>query len=710
MVQTKEEYIVLVNKVKEFAAAYYDNDAPLISDREYDNLMQEIKAIESAHPDWVLKDSITQIIGGSAKFSKVEHTVPMLSIQDVFDKESVSVWVQMMRSKYLDTSKPKILFSVEEKIDGLSCTLRYKYNKEAKCHELVLAETRGNGFIGEDVTENVRMIPDIPQNPVMSFTEDFQVRGEIYMTFDAFNKYNEKQSENGKEPAANARNLAAGTLRQKDASKVKERGLRMFIFNVQTGPECLMKDHCEALSLLSISGFPVVEHYLCDTPTMVLSYIDHINERRHSLDYPIDGAVVKINNIEYRNMENTTGKYQAGHIAYKYPQTEVKIELTDVDVQVGRTGKMTFTGVIRDAATKKPAQICGTSVSRVTLHNMDYIKDMKIGIGGVYGLIKSGEIIPMLTGCIEEPKQVFAIPEICPCCGTKLVKRGVDYWCDNKDCDAKMLNSLVYFVGRNQMNIEGLSESKLKVLLDWGYINKEFVSIYAFVNKLKTDPEFYNELTSLDGFGETSINNIIKAVDESRKTTFERVLVSQQIPNFGHGQVKLLSASLKEYVNKNREKLNEEMNLFDILYLAYKDGFCFETIEGFGEKLANNLVSWIENVLVPMYESGYNSFSKLLDELIIDTIEIAPSKSNTPLSGLTFVCTGSICDFDNREELYAYIESLGGKTSGSVSKKTSYLINNDVNSTSTKNKKAKELGIPIITEADLYKLIRGDKL
>ena len=452
----KNEYLELQTKIKELAKAYYDEDAPKVSDEQYDDLMRQIKAAEKEHPDWVTKDSITQMIGGvaSTKFQKVEHDVPMLSIEDVFDKESVKEWVENVKSVHPDAT-----FTIEEKIDGLSCTLRYKaIDTESRDeysrmnYKLVLAETRGNGLIGEDVTENVLQIKDVPHEPFLPhdiFGDEFQIRGEIYMTKANFERYNKEHPE---KPAANPRNLAAGTLRQKDVALVKERGLSMFIFNVQkvegASDSTLTETQIDGLFTLKAyeHGFSIVNHQYGKNFEDVDAIIDFIESTRDELSYDIDGAVVKVNQKAYQDDFKGTAKYSAGHIAYKYPQTEKRARLIDVEVGIGRTGKLSFTGVVCDDETGLPLSMCGTEVNRVTLNNMDYIREHHIGIGGVYGIIKSGEIIPKLTDTIyREPKTVYEVPKTCPFCGEPIENRGsVDYFCSNNDCSERKLHQLEY--------------------------------------------------------------------------------------------------------------------------------------------------------------------------------------------------------------------------------------------------------------------------
>ena len=403
---TELEYNVLKQTINHHMDLYYNKNETEISDYEYDNLMQELKKAEKEHPEWVTPDSPSQKIGGVAKREagvKVTHDVPMLSIEDVFTKEDVTAWVNKVHSVYPDCS-----FSVETKIDGLSATLRYRRGDDGKLH-LTLCETRGDGNIGEDVTANALVIPDVKSVIDLPY-ESLQIRGEIYMSHSDFERFNFNQTESGKKPAANPRNLAAGTLRQLDPSVTKERGLRMFVFNVQQGPEELTRSHIEGLKILSSAGVPTVYGKRCRTSEEVVATIDEIGEMRGELEYDIDGAVVKIDEVALRNDFSAGSKYSSGHIAYKYPPEEKTVVIDEILTDVGRTGKLTFTGVFHDRETGKPARLCGTSVSRATLHNIDYIKDMKIGIGGAYKLFKSGDIIPKLNGCVTEPAKVFEAP------------------------------------------------------------------------------------------------------------------------------------------------------------------------------------------------------------------------------------------------------------------------------------------------------------
>ena len=705
-----DEYQKLKEKIADLASAYYDDDAPKVSDHVYDMLMVQLKTCEKLHPDWVKQDSLSQTIGGvaSSKFAKVTHDVPMLSIEDVFDKESVKEWVNSIKAVHPDAT-----FAVEEKIDGLSCTLRYKTTDtepydEANCvyYKLVLAETRGNGFIGEDVTENVLQIEGIPHELFLShnvFGEEFQLRGEIYMTRADFQKYNDAELAAGRKPAANPRNLAAGTLRQKDAALVKARGLHMFIFNVQkvdgAPRNSLMQSQFAGLQILS-KYFDTVLCFQADDFETIDKCIDQIGANKGQYGYDIDGAVVKVDQIAYRPDFQGTSKYSAGHIAYKYPQEEKRAEITDIEVGVGRTGKLSFTAIVRDADTKLPLSICGTEVSRVTLHNLKYIADNQIGIGGVYGIIKSGEIIPKLTGVMyQAPQIIYQAPKTCPFCGGQIERSdGVDVFCTNPDCSEMNLQSLAYFAGRDQMNIDGLSIEILRDLISKGIIGSSFVSLYQMANEynitgqIDVPTQSNTFLEDCDGWGRQSVANLIDAINKSRQTDFVRVMSAIGIKNIGRGQAKLLKAAIENYKSA-------DITYFGRLFEMYQNGFDFGQIDGFGEIITNGLNNFCAACVTGALPIGCE-FMELLDELTLP--DISMTEGEQKFHGMTFVITGTLPNM-GRKECEALIEANGGKCSGSVSKKTTYVVAGEA--AGSKLDKAKSLGIPVLSEADLMALL-----
>jgi DNA ligase (NAD+) len=473
-----EEYKKLVDTIDYHMDKYYNEDEPEISDFEYDQLMQQLKAAEKEHPEWVTPDSPTQKIGGVAKREagvKVTHDVPMLSIEDVFNKEDVVAWVDKVKSVHPDAK-----FSVEAKIDGLSMTLRYEKDSAGKL-KMTLAETRGDGLIGEDVTVNALVIPDV--NKYLDFPYDsLQLRGEVYMAHEDFDRYNEQQELNGGKLAANPRNLAAGTLRQLDASITKERGLRMFVFNVQQGPEELTNSHCAGMDILEAHGVPTAFHRLCVNADEIIAAIDEIGDKRADFDFDIDGAVVKIDQVSYRGDFSTSAKYTSGHIAYKYPPEEKETKLLDIELSVGRTGRVTPTAVF------EPIRLCGTSVSRATLHNQDFINDLDVGIGDTIVVYKSGEIIPKVKEVKHDKRpagvSTFVIPSVCPVCGGPVSRDAdtADMKCTNPSCPAQLERHIINFVSRDAMDIKGFGEVYIIDLVRRGYI-KDIADVFSLKDK-----------------------------------------------------------------------------------------------------------------------------------------------------------------------------------------------------------------------------------
>lgn len=667
---TYEEYLQLIEKINYHMDRYYNQDEPEISDYEYDQLMQQLKAQEKEHPEWVTADSPSQKIGGTVKREagvKVTHDVPMLSIEDVFQKEDVAVWVQKVQTVYPDAA-----FSVETKIDGLSMTLRYEKGPDQKLH-LTLAETRGDGQIGEDVTANAKVIPDVQQVIDLPY-EELQLRGEVYMSHEAFQRFNDIQEKNGKKTAANPRNLAAGTLRQLDPSITKERGLKMLVFNVQKGPEELTKSHVKGLDILQEKGIPVAYHRLCHRVEDVLTAIDEIGELRSDLPYDLDGAVIKIDTVNYREQFPAGSKYTSGHIAYKYPPEERVVVMDEIQVDVGRTGKLTFTGIFHDKETGKPARLCGTSVSRATLHNMDYITDMKIGIGGAYKLFKSGEIIPKLNGCVEEPELIFQAPHHCPVCGSELVNEEgqTDVWCINPSCPAQLSRHIAYFASLDCMNIMGLGETLVDALIREGYL-KNCADIYQLKN-------YRDELVEKGIIGkEKNTDKVLAAIEASKKNEPTRLLTGLAIRNVGKTTAKDIMKHFKSVAELSQASEEELTAIDDIGPITAK---CIT--EHFSKE---------ENckILQELEKEGVN--------LLMPEQEMA----SLALAGLTIVVTGTLPTL-GRKEVAELIEKNGGKCTGSVSKKTDLLVAGEA--AGSKLNKAQSLGIKVISEEELLELIR----
>ena len=669
---TFEEYNRLKEKIDYHMDRYYNLDEPEISDYEYDQLMIALKEAEKEHPDWISPDSPSQKIGGTAKREagvKVTHRVPMLSIEDVFDKEAVTAWVTKVRDLH-----PDAVFSVETKIDGLSMTLRYEKVAGTDSMKLALAETRGDGLVGEDVTLNALVIPDVQKTLKLPY-DYLEIRGEVYMTHEDFDRFNEEQERLGKKLAANPRNLAAGTLRQLDASITKERGLRMFVFNVQDAPAEFLADHSAALDALAACGVQTVYHRNCVNATEVLAAIDEIAEMRADLPYDIDGAVVKINQTAYRNDFPAGSKYSSGHIAYKYPPEERVVEMDEIIVNVGRTGKLTFTGSFHDAKTGKPARLCGTSVSRATLHNQDYITEMSIGVGGHYRLFKSGEIIPKLNGCVKEPETVFVAPKTCPVCGHPLIREEdtADIRCVNPSCPAQLSRTVAYFTSRNCMDIAGLGDTLVEALIREGYLKN-----YADIYKLRA---YRDEMVEKGIIGkEKNTDKLLDAIDASKKQNPARLLTALGIRNVGSSTAKELMKHYSSIRELSKATAEELVQLPDI-----------------GSTTAGDIVEFFSD----------SENLRMIDELEKSGVNMVMEKEeggSDKLAGMTIVVTGTLPTL-GRSEAKELIEKNGGKCTGSVSKKTTLLVAGEA--AGSKLTKAQELGIKVISEVELLAMISG---
>lgn len=667
---TELEYITLVQTINYHMNLYYNMDEPQISDYEYDMMMQQLKAAEKEHPEWITPDSPSQKIGGTAKREagvKITHDVPMLSIEDVFTKEDVSAWVEKVHSMH-----PDCTFSVETKIDGLSATLRYEKQSDGKLH-LVLCETRGDGVIGEDVTANAMVIPDCKKIIDLPY-DSLQLRGEVYMSHEDFERFNFIQEQAEKKKAANPRNLAAGTLRQLDPSVTRDRGLRMFIFNVQQGPDELTTSHTKGMEILASAGVPVVFSKKCKSAEEIMSVIDTIGDMRNNLEYDIDGAVVKIDEIAYRDDFPAGSKYSSGHIAYKYPPEERIVEMDEILVDVGRTGKLTFTGIFHDRETGKPARLCGTSVSRATLHNQDYINSMKVGIGGQYKLFKSGEIIPKLNGCVSEPEAVFTAPEKCPVCGEKLVREEdtADIRCINPSCPAQLSRTISYFASLDCMNIIGLGETIVDSL-----VKEEYLKSYSDIYLLKN---YRDELVEKGIIGkEKNTDKILDAIEKSKSNDAAKLLTSLGIRNVG------------------KQTAKDVMKHFDsIRQLMSATADELTAIDDIGETTALCITEFFAS------ESGRKAIDELEKSGVNMTAQKADDESDK-LVGLTIVVTGTLPTL-GRKEVTELIEKNGGKCAGSVSKKTSFVVAGEA--AGSKLTKANELGIKVIDEQGLLDMLK----
>lgn len=668
----KKEYEGLVKTIKYHMDLYYNQDEPEISDYEYDMMMKRLKEIEKEHPEFVKKDSPSRIVGGVAKREagvKITHNVPMLSIEDVFSKEEVSEWIGKVTARHSDA-----VFSVEQKIDGLSLSLRYNRDEsDGKLH-LKTAETRGDGYIGENVTENALVIPDVKKVIDLPY-EYLELRGEVYMSHKDFDKYNEIQEKLGKKLAANPRNLAAGTLRQLDPQVTKERGLRMFVFNVQDGPAEVKSSHVEGLDILEKAGVKTVYHRACGSADEVISAIDDIGNMRENLDFDLDGAVIKIDTTSWREEFSTSSKYSSGHIAYKYPPEERVVVMDEILVDVGRTGKLTFTGSFHDKETGKAARLCGTSVSRATLHNQDYINEMQVGIGGEYKLFKSGEIIPKLNGCVKAPDEVYKAPKTCPVCGGVLVREEdtADIRCINPICPAQVTRTIAYFTSRDAMNIMGLGDTLVDALVSGGYLNN-----YADIYSLN---EHRDELIEKGIIGkEKNTDKLLGEIEKSKSNDAVRLLTGLAIRNVGKSTA--------------REIMKHFDNIMDLSKVT-KDGFL--QIPDIGETTAGDLYEFFHD------EKNLAVLSKM-QTLGVNMEATRDEDASDIFAGKTIVVTGTLPTL-GRKEAEELIVKNGGKASGSVSKKTSFVLAGEA--AGSKLTKANDLGIKVIDETEFMEMIKN---
>lgn len=663
--EIQEKIEALRKEIEYHIERYYNQDDPEITDYEYDQKMNELKRLEREHPEYVTPDSPTQKVGGSAKREAgvlVEHNVPMLSLQDVFDRGEVENFVAEMK-KQLDDPE----FVVEYKIDGLSLSLRYEYG------ELKLAETRGDGIqYGEDVTANAKVIRDVKKK-LKDKPEYLEIRGEVYMTEADFEKVNEKQELLGKKLFANPRNCAAGTLRQLDTAVTKERGLSMFIFNIQDARGISFETHTEGYEYLKKQGIRVIEEYtVCKTADEVWAAIEKIGENRGKLPYDIDGAVVKINRFSDREKLGATSKVPRWAVAYKYPPEEKETKLLDIELSVGRTGRITPTAVF------EPVRLCGTSVSRATLHNQDFIDELDIGIGDTIVVYKSGEIIPKVRRVIHEKRPAgvkkFVIPNVCPVCGAKTEreKDTADIKCTSPNCPAQLERHMINFVGRDAMDIKGFGATYIMELVRLGYL-KDIADIYD----LKQHRE---ELIEQGIIGkEKNTDKLLDAIEKSKQNEAFQLLTGFGIPNVGKAAAKTILkhfGSIEALMQADMESLQQVADVGEVTALCIRNYFQDE----------NNC-----KIIERLKEAGVN-------------MEMAESGSeDRRFDGLTFVITGTLPTMD-RKAAAALIESHGGKVSGSVSKKTNYLLAGE--NAGSKLTKANALGISVISEAQLQEMLQ----
>lgn len=639
-----------------YATKYYDDDAPEISDFEYDMLMNELKNLEKEFPEFVSKNSLTQKVGGTVKdgFEKVEHAVPLQSLQDVFSLEEVQEFCLKMQKENVTE------YVVETKIDGLSVALEYKDGIFVK------GATRGNGLVGEDVTENLKTIKNIPQK--LKEPIDIIVRGEVFIGKEDFDKLNETLDED--EKFANARNLAAGSLRQLDSKIAAKRPLDIFIFNVQKCETKEFTSHYESLMYLKSIGFNINQVIIpCNSIQKVKNAINKIGEMRPDLDFGIDGAVVKVDNLALREKIGTTFKTPKWAVAYKYPPEQKETILKDIICQVGRTGAVTPMAIL------EPVIVAGSKISKTTLHNEDFVKEKGLKIGDRVIIQKAGDVIPEVVRAVTEKRtgeeKDFQMPTVCPVCGGEVIRvpgQSVNK-CIGIECPARNLRNIEHFASKEAMNIEGLGEKVIEQLYEKGLIHN-IADIYA----LKTE-----DVQSLKKDGRKFAENLIGSINKSKQNNLDRLITALGIEQVGAKSAKILAKKFKTM--DNLAKASFETLTF---------------VDEIGEITANSVREFF------MQEQTKDLLKKL-KTAGVNMQEIEDANSDNRFLGKTFVLTGTLENY-SRDEASEIIEKFGGKTSSSVSKKTSYVLAGE--DTGSKLTKAQSLGIPVITEAQFDEMIK----
>lgn len=672
-----ETYNNLCAKAKTWSAAYYEQDAPVVTDEEYDKVMHEIRKIEDEHPELITSDSPTQVVGGKRVIGiPVEHRVPMLSLLDVFSDEEVRSFVNSVKTEYPDAT-----FSVERKIDGLSLSLVYAkpVGSDGKLR-LVQASTRGDGHVGEDVTDNVKVL-GIPVNIQMpEGIWKIELRGECYMSEDDFVATNVMQEAAGKKLFANPRNCAAGTLRQSDPAVAKERNLKVFIFNVQSVNDWedsseFADSHCDQLSYLSdVCDFKTTYYAHCNDTESILTAIHDIGEYRYDIDYPIDGAVIKVDEIDIRKKMGERTKTPKWAIAFKYPAEEKATVLRRIVLQTGRTGRVT------PVAEFDPVWLAGTRVERATLNNADFIKNLDIRIGDTIVLHKSGDIIPKITMVEKEKRPADAVPydmssQVCPVCGEPIasVNGSVDLYCTNDTCPAKTVNRVIHFASKPCMDIKGLGPQMIQDLVDSRFIENP-VDLYWLY-------EEEGELT--DMYGAKIAKKVLAAIEKSKEQNADRVLKGLGYRLIGGHVARALFTQCKA-TNGNLLTLST-LNVDTIKKC---------NIPGFSDAIYAALDAMLSS-------AEFKQEVNTLHDAGVNLDYHAPAGANDesgPLAGKTFVITGTLPSM-SRDEAKTYIEAHSGKVSGSVSKKTSYLVAGEA--AGSKLDKANALGVPVLSEDDL---------
>ena len=650
----------LVKIINEANYQYHVLDNPTITDQEYDKYLDELYHLEEKYPEYIMEDSPTKKIGGEVldKFEKVTHDIPMMSLSDVFNEDEITLFDSRIKKEGVIPQ-----YVCELKIDGLSVSLKYENGVFKR------AATRGNGVVGEDITNNVRTIKTVPMRLMKDVS--IEVRGEIFMSKKTLIELNKEREKNGEPLFKNCRNAAAGSIRQLDSSIAAKRNLEVFIYHLPNPEDYGIKTHMEALLYMEQLGFRTNKNnnQLVNNVSEVLDFIHEKGKIRDSLPYDIDGVVIKLNNLDDQKKVGYTLRYPKWATAYKFPAEISYTKLIDIKFTVGRTGQVTPNAIL------EPVNVMGSTISKTTLHNEDFVLDKKIKIGDIVGIKKAGDVIPEVV-CILEDRRTgnekdFEMIKTCPICGSKLVKHENEsaYYCENDSCDRKKIEGLIHFASREAMNISGFGERIIEDFYNFGYI-KSLLDFY----KLDTISE---ELKSLEGFGNKSIENLLTEINNSKNNSLERLIFGLGIRYVGRKTAKILAKTYK--------------NLYNIFDASYEE---LVNIPDVGDKIAASVYEYFHDENNRLLIDNLKNLNVNMDYLGNET-------ENDNFTAKTFVITGTLST--NRDEIKEKIESLGGKVSESVSKKTNYLVLGE--NPGSKYDKAISLNIPIIKEEDLLKMM-----
>lgn len=662
----KEDARKRIDELKEITAyhakKYYDDDDPEISDFEYDMLMLELRNLEKQFPDLITSDSLTQHVGGTVKegFEKVEHEVPLQSLQDIFDYDELYAFDERVKKTLGDSVDLKYI--VETKIDGLSVSLEYKNG------QFVRGATRGNGLVGEDITENLKTIKHIPQK--LKEPVDIIVRGEVFIGKSEFEKMNEERQANEESLFANARNAAAGSLRQLDSTITAQRPLDIYIFNVQKSDSIEFKSHIESLEYLEKLGFNVNPVKVsCNSVEEVIKQIENIGDNREDLTFGIDGAVIKVDDLKQRETLGTNFKTPKWAIAYKYPPEQKETILKEIALQVGRTGAITPMAIL------EPVKVAGSTISKTTLHNEDFIKEKELKIGDTVIIQKAGDVIPEVVSVVKSKrtgKEIdFIMPRKCPVCGADAIREEGEsaVRCIGIECPAKQYRNILHFASREAMNIKGLGDSIIEE-----FLNRELIKNIADLYTLELD-----DIASLKKNGQKFAKNLIDSINQSKSNEFYRVINGLGIRHIGVKAAKSLAKNFKNIETLQKASVEELLQIDDMGEIMAES-----VHEFFSQDQTNDLIAKLKSYGVNM---------KVEENSLIDN----------RFEGMIFVLTGGLENY-SRKEAEDLIESFGGKTSSSVSKKTTYVLAGEDGG--SKLTKAQSLGIPIISENEFIEMIK----